>query len=227
MSTAYEDVINRIEQSGDIEPAIKILSWLFYAQEPLRMEALLEALVVEEGDRELQRDYMLKPTDVIDCCKSLVIHEISSGFVRFTHYTVEEFIGTIKPRLLPIIDLAKTCLNYLAISVFDEPYYDLLAFLKRAEQYKFSSYAAKYWGFYTSGEPEKSYDIQRAVVHVLRSELRRSALIQLSRDWFDRSKSETFFHMIVRAGLTTICSLILDATTTENEKSIFANSPQY
>jgi hypothetical protein len=87
MPAAYEDVLKRIEQSGsdDMNLAIKILSWLFYTKKPLSMDALRQALVVNEND-ELRRDYMLDPEDIIDCCKSLVVHETSSGFVRFTHY---------------------------------------------------------------------------------------------------------------------------------------------
>ena len=103
MSSAYKDVMQRIEQSkpGDKVLAIKILSWLFYAFRPLLMDELLEALVVEDGDQDLQRDDMLQPTDVIECCKSLVVHEISTGLVRFPHYTVQEFIEGIKHDLCP------------------------------------------------------------------------------------------------------------------------------
>ena len=48
MSAAYEDVLRRIEQSGndDMDLAIKILSWLYYTKEPLSMRALLEALAI-------------------------------------------------------------------------------------------------------------------------------------------------------------------------------------
>jgi hypothetical protein len=214
MSAAYEDILKRIEQSGsgDMNLAIKILSWLFYTKEPLSMDALREALVVDEND-ELQRDYILDPEDIIDCCKSLVVHETSSGFVRFTHYTVQEYIGTIESRLCSMNYLAKTCLNYLAMSAFDKPCNDHQTFHDRIKQFSFSRHAGKYWNFYTSGDPEKCHDIQLAVFRALRSEDRRDALIELSNNnnWFQWIPSdETFLHMIARAGLATICGLILN-----------------
>jgi hypothetical protein len=223
ISTAYEDVLRRIEQSGDdMNIAIKILSWLFYTKEPLSMDALREALVIEDSDHELQHDYMLEPEDIIDCCKSLIIHETSSGLVRFTHYTVQEFIGTIESHLYSMNHLAKICLNYLTMSAFDEPC-DQLSFNNRIKKYAFSSHAGRYWNFYTSGDPEKCHDIQLAVFRVLRSEHRRLALRQLSENnfWPFTCKGETFLHMIARAGLVTICGLILNDEVVENARFLF------
>lgn len=219
MSAAYEDVLRRIEQSGsdDMTLVIIILSWLFYTKEPLSMEALREALVMEEEDHDLQRNYMLEPEEIVDCCKSLIIHETSSGFVRFTHFTVQDFIGTIKSRLCPMSYLAKICLNYLAMSVFDEPCNNW-TLLDRTKQYAFSSHAGKYWDFYTSGDPEKSHDIQLSVFKALKSEHRRDALIQLSTSVGWASRHETMLHMIARAGLVSICGLILDDGTVEKVK---------
>ena len=54
------------------------------------MQELLEALVVDDGDLDLEFDYLLQPGDVIECCKSLVVHEASSGVARFSHYTVQD-----------------------------------------------------------------------------------------------------------------------------------------
>jgi len=79
---------------------LKILSWLFRAQRVLRMDELLEALVVEEGDQGLEQDYMLDAAAVIECCKSLVLYEESSGLVRFAHETVQTFIARNIPNLL-------------------------------------------------------------------------------------------------------------------------------
>src|SRR5271154_624078 len=107
MSSAYSDIIQRIETSrpGDKELAMRIFSWICRAFRTLSMEELLEALVVEELEQDLTLDEGLQdklaPSDVIDCCKSLVIYEKSSGLVRFTHFTVQEYIESKAQKILP------------------------------------------------------------------------------------------------------------------------------
>lgn len=214
LSAAYNEIITRIEASGNAGDAMQIMSWLMYAQEPLTMNALLEALVTEEGDIELQRDYMLNPTDVVECCKSLVVHDTSSDIVRFTHYTVQEFIVTLKSHLLDGGTLAKTCLDYLALDVFKAPigaswncesyFYD------RVQRYKFSLYAARHWGVHAAGDPENSADVQRAIIRVLQSQQKRNAVAQLaSRDCRFYSQNQTLLHFVAHYGHATICSLLL------------------
>jgi hypothetical protein len=57
------------------------------------MEELLEALAVEDGDRSLDRDIMMEPSVVVECCKSLVIYDEETGLVRFAHETVQDFVS--------------------------------------------------------------------------------------------------------------------------------------
>ena len=214
LDAAYNDVITRIEASGNVEDAMRVLSWLSRAQEPLTMNALLEALVIEEGDRELQRDYMLEPTDVIECCKSLVVHDTSSDIVRFIHYTVQEFIVTLKNRLLDGTALAKTCLDYLALDVFKAPIkaswnYESY-FYDRIQLYKFSLYAARHWGFHAAGDPENSADVQRAIMRAFASQGREECSgATKSRECRFYSKNQTLLHIIAQTGLVTICRLYL------------------
>lgn len=219
MSSAYKDVMKRIEQSkpGDKELAIKILSWLFYAFRPLLMDELLEALVVEDGDRDLQRDDMLTPADVVECCKSLVVHEISTGLVRFPHYTVQEFIEGIKHDLAPMEVVAKTCLNYLFFDEFGE-HCSILSVDDRKQKYKLSFYAASYIGDHLRGEPEKSADIQETFVRVFASNSRRLSIRQLQSDFslgqygfFLGLCPATLLQEAADKGLATICSCIIDA----------------
>src|ERR1700738_3051885 len=119
MFAAYNGVMQRIENSGDTELALKILSWLFRARRPLHMEELREALVLQLGDEDLNHEFMIPPAEIVECCKSLLVHEESSGLVRFTHYTVQRFIADkIHQKLPPISDLAKTCAAYLSLPEF-------------------------------------------------------------------------------------------------------------
>ena len=81
------------------------------------MDELLEVIVVEDGNQDLETESLIEPSDVIQCCKSLVLYEESSGIVRFTHETVNDYIKDNIDILPPVTNLTKTCLSYLAFKV--------------------------------------------------------------------------------------------------------------
>ena len=90
---AYGQIMTRIRgvRGHTSKTAIRTITWIFCAARPLQMNELLEALSVEEqlGDVNVALKY--KSADIIEMCHSLVVHEESSGIVRFIHFTVQEF----------------------------------------------------------------------------------------------------------------------------------------
>jgi hypothetical protein len=213
--------MDRIEKSrpGDKEVTMKILSWLFRAQRTLHMNELLEALAVEPGDEVLERQYMFEPGDVIECCKSLVIHDEGSGLVHFAHYTVQEFIARhMQEKLLPSHDLAKVCLTYLAFGEFTTPCLDVEAVERRVRGHEFSCYAAQFWGNHIKGEPEEMLSIQEPLVHIFGSENRVASILELesyaSSSWgsITFAKAQTFLHVMAKAGLVTVCRMAVDGS---------------
>ena len=229
MYSAYNDVMERIENSrrgDDKDLAMRILSWLFRAQRTLHMDELLEALAVgpddddsDEDDQDLIHENMLQPFQIIECCKSLVLYEESSGLVRFTHYTVQEFIARhIQQNLPPAIDLAKTCLTYLAFDEFDYVCYDENSMEKQIQKYKFSHYAAQFWGFHTRGQAEESPNVQIAIFRLFASQNKRNSILQMETyaKWGDIyfARDQTLLHVIATNGLATICKLALESRST-------------
>ena len=219
MSSAYNDVLQRIEKSrqGDKDLAMKILSWLFRAQRTLFMSELIEALVVENGDQDLERDSMLQPSDIIECCKSLVIHDESSGLVRFAHYTVQQFIAEkIEHNLLSSIDLAKTCLTYLSFIEFKSPCLDRASMIHRTDSYRFGRYAIKFWAAHVKGQAETLTQIQADIFRLFGSESTRNSILQTESfytwNWFDEGyvKDRTLLHIVAKWGILTTCHLALD-----------------
>jgi ankyrin repeat protein len=233
MSSAYYDVLQRIETSrpGDKELAMKILSWLLRVHRTLQMDELVEALVMEDFEDGAVIDIhseTLPPSEIVECCKSLVEYEESSGFVRFTHYTVQEFIATrIEQQLPPAIRIAKSCLNCLIFNGLDKPVQDGFAELKdRMQKFKFCRYAAEFWAFHVRGEAEHSPDIQRDVLRILATQRKREALLQMEQYAQLRisryTTGQSLFHVFSRFGLATICSVVLDST---NLKKIMTEVP--
>src|SRR5271169_6309495 len=91
---AYDEVLTRIKAAGSStsDIAIQTLTWIFHAERPLQMDELLEALCVKEWQADIDHDRKFNAVDIVRMCQSLVVHEESSGVVRFIHPTVQEFL---------------------------------------------------------------------------------------------------------------------------------------
>jgi hypothetical protein len=110
---------------------------------------------------------MLDPLQVVECCKSLIVWEDYTGLIRFSHFSVQEFIaGNILEKLPPVQFLAKTCLNYLAIDL-DKPSPDIVSLKTWREKYKFLSYAAPYCWLHTKGVAEEFPDVAQAFFRIV------------------------------------------------------------
>jgi hypothetical protein len=129
------------------------------------MTELLQALILEDVEPDITLDEllldMLTAADIIECCKSLVVYEESSGLVRFAHFTVHQYITEhASDRLPPATHLAKSCLTCLAIPAFDACSHLPLPY-KPFVKFRFYSYAYSHWAQHTVGEAESLPGIQR------------------------------------------------------------------
>ena len=206
--------MKRIEIS-DRDLAVRIFSWLFRALRILTMEELLEALVVEEGDGDLERECLLEPMDVITCCNGLVLYEEASGIVRFSHKTVHDYISNDVAVLPEKTHLANNCLTYLAFNVFDQPCSEGSSLEARVQKYRFSLYAAQFWGLHAK-ESEECREVQESVIACFGSKNRRNAILQIeayarsngrNNSWLE---GQTLLHLLADAGLATICGFALE-----------------
>jgi len=141
------------------------------------------------GDCELdpRGNRMLKPNQVIECCRGLVIFEESTGFIQFSHETVRTFIESkLQQKLPPTINLAKTCLTYLEFDTFNQVC-DIVSMKECVQRYKFGGYAAQFWGVYTKGETENSPVVRQKNEHEFRVDMSLStdveACPEFQADW--------------------------------------------
>jgi Ankyrin repeats (many copies) len=150
LSSAYEDILFRIEQNNSTEVVRRILSWLLFAKRPLIMNELREVISIRLGDRQIYRKYLIRPDVLIECYENLVEIQESSEIVRFTHYTVQEFLRSSTFSLLSQVDLSRSCLTYLNFEFPDLPLENaFFCWTKGA-----LGYAMIYWGKHTKGEGE-------------------------------------------------------------------------
>ena len=220
MAEAYIEVLARIEQTNGKEIAIKVLSWLFHSRRPMKMRELQEALSIETHppDSDLNPLFFIDPIQIIHYCQGLVELDKSSGIIRFTHYTVEDFLkDRYLNELLPPTYLAKVCLTYLTFDCFETgPASDKDTFFQRMELYALTDYAMRYWGSYVRGKGEKDQEIVAALFRLFKSTNQCNAIRQ-RRVWMDYfwklGDNKTYFwtplHIIAQEGLTEICNLII------------------
>jgi len=219
LSAAYDNSFHRIAPV-DKALVVKILSWILRAPRPLRIDELCEALTVQKYDTNLERESMPAPSEVIECSQSLIVHE-SSGNVRFAHFTVEQFVAGLGRELPPPSHLAETCLTYLSFDVFETgPCHDTESLVYRLENYKFSGYAALYWGYHCRGEPERAPTIRDAIIKLLASENKRNSISQIeaylslkdqNMESFGASfpQGDSILHLLAKNGLAIICADLL------------------
>jgi hypothetical protein len=183
-----------------------------------------KANTTDHGVPDLYGGQKLTPTEAVECCRGFVVYEESTGLVQFSHETVRKFIERELIANLPTaINIAKACISYLTSAQFD----DSQEMEEWLQNYKFSRYAAQFWGLHTRGEAEKDPDIQRAVLSLLASKNKRDLILLIEEYPFsspssrDFRRGQTLLHGIAKIGLTTICELVLSRRINGNDTYVF------
>ena len=229
MSSAYTEIMQRIKESrnGDDILAKKVLSWIYYAQRTLRMEELLELLIIEDGDDMMEFECILDPSEVIDSCKSLVVYDEASRLVRFAHFTVGEFIKNRREELLiSNRELASTLVTFLGFREFDEPCLREVGLEKRSRKYNLCHYATQFWGPHAKGVAEKDPKVQKGILKLILAVNRLNWILRMERYWSHDStyksyaKEQTPLYLIARLGLATICEVLLNTLSDETYISL-------
>lgn len=222
---AYKEILQRIENKGigAKRLAMKILSWIFLAKRPLKMDELREALTVREGDTRLKSMYMIGFERIVEICEGLVTMDECSGITRFTHYTVHEFLlhhrGQVTS-LLTSIDLAKICLTYLTFEAFEEVCESKNQIYNRGEIYRMYEYAAMFWSDYARGHAELSSEVRTLIYRLLSSVPKRSSMVLFSQPFHRLRKGQTPLHILAKHGLAKTCEILLKGSLDQSVEEI-------
>lgn len=208
---AYEEVLVRIKKTKGQDTALHVLSWLFYARRSLTMEEIQEVLSIQiqPRDTDLYPQYFMDPFQIIHSCQGLVELDHISRIIRFTHYTVQEYLkDKFLDKLLAPTELAKVCLTYLTFDIFKHgPCENEEAFHQRKIAYKFTDYAVRYWGLYVRGKGEKDPVITDILLDLFKSSNKCNAIRQHQvwiNTWtFQKWSALTPLHIIAQEGLIT------------------------
>ncbi len=110
--------------------ASKIFTWIIYAQRPLKVTELQEAVAFDIADGAWDEAKIPHEDLMIELCRSLIVRDETDNTVRFAHYTVQQYLrlkertdGWYDPSSLVFERapefLGRMCITYLSFSDFE------------------------------------------------------------------------------------------------------------
>lgn len=216
----YEIAMARITEPGEHSSmvATTALSYVFCARRPLRVDELLQALSVEEGDTELYEDALPDIEFVLDSCAGLIRADLNDCSVGLVHHTLREYLQQHPGKILkhPDTAMARVCLTYLAFDEFETgPCSDGESLDRRLRKYRFLRYASLYWGHhFQKDQSDNEMDLLR---ELLRDPMKLASLVQVSHaigdrrgQWYDNfPKQVTPLHVAAHWGLDKVVAMLL------------------
>ena len=90
----YNDTIERIkdQHEDDAKLALKILSYVFFAKRPLKVDELLHAVAVEAEDTALDETALSDVENLLRVSAGLVTVDEMSNTIRLVHYTLQQHL---------------------------------------------------------------------------------------------------------------------------------------
>jgi len=132
------------------------------------MDELRTALAVEVGDKR-PADEEYGGGDIIDCCLSLITHELTTGVVGFIHPSVRRWFDN-EPQHLKLLShsyIAKTCLAYLTFDMSCCYPTNMETIIR---SHPFYLYAAAFWHEHLLKNAQDDWAVQSAFVALSESE---------------------------------------------------------
>jgi len=152
---AYKKTIGRIQalpEKGCTRIGMDALRLVCFAERPLCVSTLLEALSIRDDHTSRSKDHRPALRTVLECCQGLLV--VDSPVVRLAHSSIKDYLtsNTETPFPLAQVDMSKLCLRYLVFGDFASgPVETPAAINQRLTEYPFLSYAACYWGVHARG----------------------------------------------------------------------------
>lgn len=137
--------------AGHKQLAMRVLSWIVYARRPLTVLELQQALAVEVGACDLDRDDLDDIQLMVSTCAGLVTVDGPSCIIRLVHRTAQEFFERRRGEIFPSAEeeTVSVCAAALSFDSFDAGVCLTRAKLEqRFRSYPFYRYAAQHWGYH-------------------------------------------------------------------------------
>ena len=158
LNESYERVLARIPaDSPDRLLLQRTLLWLSYATRPLDLLELADAVVLEDGDRDIDSDSRLpSPEILVDIAQGLLVYEKDWGLVSLAHSSIKTFLTSTWIQTSRVADFAldevhahntlmKKCLTYLCFPKLGDGAYLTDWTIETMDRYPLLAYATHNW----------------------------------------------------------------------------------
>ncbi|KAL7810652.1 hypothetical protein V8C26DRAFT_437826 [Trichoderma gracile] len=169
LDEAYDKSMERIQQlKGDLpRDAILIISWIVKAKRQMKIAELQEALAVEIGASELDKDNIPTVDHILQACASLVV--VEGDGIELVHYTAQEYFERPDNRWMHEAHtyITNVCLTYLSLSDFrNEPCMSREDHAKRRENCPFYGYSDANWAYHTNEALAQDFELSKVLQFV-------------------------------------------------------------
>jgi hypothetical protein len=214
----YATAVDRISK---IDVAMRGLKWITHSQERLRVAALQHALAVTEKSTDLDETEILPPNSLVSMFGGLATIDKESDTIRLVHYTTQTFLEKLLPQSFADVEIADTCLKYLAFDPFAKPFDHVDGLKKGLEKYGLLEYAIRYWAHHVLPSETTYHD---TLLNLFGKHSRRDAQVQLwfylswtyhyNRDVqaFIPNPDVSLLHIVAIYGLPVLCGLLLNTS---------------
>jgi len=185
---AYDATLDRIKGQGKGKSALGMaaLMWISRSERPMHIGELCEALGVEIGSRDMDRDNIPPEKTLLASCLGLATVDESS-VVRLVHFTLQEYFNQHSEHFKnPQATIAEVCLTYLNFDSVIE----LSPSLNRAPvETRLLQYASTYWGLYArNGLTEAVKSLALRLLGKFGRHISAKLLLWGNFDWWERER---------------------------------------
>ncbi|TFA98055.1 Ankyrin-3 [Trichoderma ghanense] len=166
LDEAYDKSMERIQQlKGDLpRDAVLIISWIVKAKRQMKIKELQEALAVEVGASELDKDNIPTVDHIIQACASLVV--VEGEGIELVHYTAQEYFERPDNRWMHQAHtyIANVCLTYLSFPDFvNGPRMPREDHARRMENCPFYGYSGANWAYHTNEALAQGLEVSKVI----------------------------------------------------------------
>lgn len=235
---AYDSTMRRIFDQGADEGimALRVLSWITYAERPLTTFELQHALAVELGEPQFDEDNLYDLEDLVSVCAGLVTITMdgSKSILRLVHTTTREYFEKKLVSWLPDPqgEIGTTCITYISYDAFNTGSCATdSSFEERLEKYPLYSYAAKNWGHHIRAQPIANVLLMAFLQDPSKTDACGQAIFArrgyTSHEGYssDVPLGTTGLHLVAYFGLAEVAALLLEQYATLSSVDSFGRTP--
>lgn len=226
----YASTMTRIQSRDTRDLAMHVLSWVAWTKRPLTVRELQHALAIIDGAETLDEDSITDAEDLVSSCEGLLILDPKTNIVRLVHYTIQEYLESIRDTWFPDVenDILRVCLEILSSPDFESgPCRTDAEFEERRRLYPLYDYACRHWGDHASS----SAAMDEALFAFLQDVPKVEAASQCQLTYRGHCRSVptgvTGLHLAALYGLDEVANRLVSSGHGANQRTSYGQSPLF